>query len=150
MKEVTGDVWVYPANVICIPTNGHYGYQGSKARAVMGRGVAYQAKMRYPGLEYRVGKILEERGNDVHWIGKTSQGQALMTFPVKHHWREPADLELIEISAYVLAEVAEHYSDLLFVLPRPGCGNGQRIWDGEVKQLIEPILPNNVHVIDFA
>mgnify|MGYP001580901715 CR=1 FL=1 len=57
-----------------------------------------------------------------------------------------ADLELIKESASQLAVVAGAYSNKTFVLPRPGCGNGGLKWE-DVKPVIEPILPDNVHVI---
>ena len=46
MKEVTGNIWDYPADIVCITTNGSTTRNGS---AVMGKGIALQAKERYPG-----------------------------------------------------------------------------------------------------
>ena len=49
----------------------------------------------------------------------------IYTFPVKHHWREPADISLIVRSAMQLSELVDHYGDKTVVIPRPGCGNGK-------------------------
>ncbi len=143
MKEVVGDVWEYKADVVCIPTNGTTKKNGL---AVMGAGVAQQAAELYSVLPKKVGELLKEKGNHVNRIGLTR----MATFPVKHHWSEWADLELIRRSAQELRLMALRRPGLVFVLPRPGCGNGNRDWETEVKSLIAPILPDNVHVIDIG
>ena len=139
MIEVRGNIWDYPSNVICITTNGITRKDGA---AVMGRGVAHQAKTRYPGIEYQLGRLLNEEGNHVWFIFK---GKLFLTFPVKHHWKEKADLKLIARSVLEFNEAIRGLDDLIFVLPRPGCGNGQLSWH-DVKPLLSS-LPDNVHVI---
>ena len=62
MKIVTGDIWKYPADVICIPTNGFIKRNGA---AVMGRGVAKQATQRFIGIEFTIGEHLKWNGNEV-------------------------------------------------------------------------------------
>ena len=135
---VFGDVWDYKADCICIPTNGTLNRFGE---CVMGRGVAQQATRRLPGIAAEIGKSIKRQGNRLYMMGN------LCAFPVKHNWWEKADLALIEQSAYDLGQLATDYPAKVFVLPRPGCGNGQRTWE-EVRPVIEDILPDNVHVID--
>lgn len=142
MIEVYGDVWDYLAYVLCIPTNGDIKRNGA---AVMGRGVAEQATKRHPSIAMRLGRSLEDRGNVVSLLDVGTHPM-LMSFPVKHHWHEKADLVLIKESAIELARIANTTEDKVYVLPHPGCGNGQLNW-GEVKPVIEDILPNNVHLI---
>jgi hypothetical protein len=61
MIEIIGDLWeegLNPSNnydAILIPTNG---FVTKKGEAVMGRGVAFQAKSRYPEIVTRLGKLL--------------------------------------------------------------------------------------------
>lgn len=140
MIEVYGNIWDYSADVICITTNGYVKGNGA---AVMGRGVALQAKQRYSGIEFEIGRLVKEAGNHV-WL-VSSNGPAIITFPVKHKWNEMADMGLIAKSTYQLMDLIKSMNKLLFVLPRPGCGNGQLSW-GDVKPIVSA-LPDNVHVI---
>ncbi len=67
MREITGDLFepmkpFCPASsAICVTTNG---YVTDRARAVMGRGCAGQAKDRWPGLDQLLGCLLMEVGED--------------------------------------------------------------------------------------
>ena len=143
MREVFGDIWEYPADYICITTNGGVRKDGA---AVMGRGVALQAKQRFPGIEFILGRSILEYGNIFRML--TVEEKGLFIFPVKYHWRERADLTLIEKSTTDLRRAAELRPGRTFVLPRPGCGNGRLLWE-QVKPVLERVgLPDNVHVID--
>ncbi len=141
MKEVYGEFWDYPADYRLITTNGAVRKDGA---AVMGRGVALQAKQRYPGIEFQLGSRLRQEGNSVHALGV----EHLFSFPVKYYWNQKADLLLIAESARQLAAIAEVFSAKIFLLPRPGCGNGGLEWN-TVKDVIQSILPDNVHVITW-
>ncbi len=143
MIEVFGNLWAYPAHARCITTNGYVRRDGC---AVMGRGCAWEAARRYPKLAKYYGTRLKKEGNHVMILMRSP---LLLAFPVKHHWSEPADLALIEQSAVQLQAVFE-LAGKMIVLPRPGCGNGQRDWDREVKPLIASILDDRFHVITFA
>ncbi len=148
MKEVTGDIWSYPARIRCITTNGDINKAGL---AVMGRGVALQATQRWPHIRKTLATYLLADGNKVHNLGAFSVGSGdilIYSFPVKHHWHEKADVSLIVQSAQELVEIVGSYSDPI-VLPKPGCGNGQLDWI-MVKPWIEDILDDRFHVIDYA
>ena len=145
MREAIGDLWDLARDnggVILITTNGTIKKNGL---GVMGRGVAWQAKTRYPNsdLERRLGDLLRSVGNVPGIL--TYQIPPLISFPVKHNWWERADLELIARSARLVAEIAE-YIDEPFWLPRPGCGNGGLRWE-QVKPVIEPILDDRFIVV---
>lgn len=140
MIEVVGDLWTYPADWRIITTNGFVKKNGE---CVMGRGCAAEAKKKYPGLAQELGDQINRWGNHV-WINRERQ---LITLPVKHNWYEKASLPLIEQS---VAEMAPHiwfYGDKIYVMPRPGCGNGQLKWE-DVKPLLMG-LPDNVKVITW-
>jgi len=145
MIEVVGDLWHYPADFRVITTNGAWRQDG---RAVLGRGCALEATKRYPMLAQLLGKRLRDRGNHVHFFSDVEIGDrmGLFTFPVKHSWEQPADLDLIRRSTEEFGR--QLLTSATYVLPRPGCGNGQRSWD-EVKPIVA-VLPDNVHVIDFT
>ncbi len=143
MKIVFGDMWKYPAQVTCITTNGIVKKDG---RAVMGVGVAEQALIRFPGLDKELADSIKREGLKVSALSPEGADRMLLSFPVKYDWRDPADLDLIKKSADELAEIAKSTPTLIFVLPRPGCGYGQRTWK-EVEPLLKN-LPDNVHVIN--
>ena len=157
MKEVFGNIWeYYNGNILCVPTNGYVTFKGY---CVMGRGVAYEVKQRCQSIEYLIGDLITKHGNRVFIIDnstlKASEGDwdvehyiSLVTFPTKHSWKEISDLELIRKSSESLSELANSMPYNIFVLPRPGCGNGGLKWE-DVKPVIENILPDNVHVITY-
>lgn len=138
MIEVVGNLWKYPADVRVITTNGTITRAGE---CVMGRGCALEAKKMYPDLPKRLAAAIKTGGNNPHVFADLN----LMSFPVKHHWFERADLLLIRSSALQLARIAK--DGRTYVLPRPGCGNGKREW-AEVAPLLK-CLPDNVHVITY-
>lgn len=145
MKEITGELWDYYGKrgyVVCITTNGTVKKDGA---AVMGRGCAKEATQRFPGIDKQLGERLQRCGNNCHALLNPDKKIVTQTFPTKHNWWEPSDLDLIRRSAIQLGGLASMAVNLIFILPRPGCGNGQRTW-AEVKPLLED-LPDNVWVI---
>jgi hypothetical protein len=145
MKLITGNLWAprfNPPVWRCITTNGAVRKDGA---CVMGRGCALEAKNRYIGFDNLLGQTILRRGNIVHVFPNFG----LISFPVKKHWSEPADLALIGQSAVQLRVFALANPGDTFILPRPGCGNGRLGWF-DVKPVLEPILPDNVHVITFG
>ncbi|MHA1755520.1 MAG: ADP-ribose-binding protein [Promethearchaeota archaeon] len=140
MKEIFGDLWEVECDVRVITTNGTVKRNGA---CVMGRGVALQAKQRFPKLPYELGRLILKYGN----IVLTFPRYKLVTFPVKWKWFEKADLFLIERSAKQLVKRADTFGFRKIVLPRPGCGNGKRDWEKEVKPILEKILDNRFYVI---
>lgn len=130
MQEIKQDLWSFPdADALCITTNGTVKRNG---QAVMGRGCAREAAQRFPHVPSRLGTLLNEYGNRTQIIDERLR---LVAFPVKHHWFEQADLALIQHSAKELVTLADTHGWTSVVLPRPGCGNGQRTWE-EVAPLL--------------
>lgn len=142
MAEVEGkNLWSYPAEVRCITTNGIVKRSGA---AVMGAGSAKQAKLRYPGIEMRLGRMIAAEGNNVHII---SNDPLIVSFPTKHRFVDKADLSLIRESACQLVMMADRFGWKSIVLPRPGCGNGGRWWLSEVRPILIDILDERFTVI---
>ena len=121
MKEAVGDIWQYPADRHVITTNGAVRADGA---CVMGRGVAQQARDKYPGLDMEIGRAIKAYGNHVFGCGIGG----ILTFPVKHHWRDAADPLLIMRSILEIIQWADESGDKVIVMPRPGCGNGRLHW----------------------
>ena len=141
MKEITGNLWdfyggakIHPRFVnegwVCITTNGD---TNSKEAAVMGRGIAKEAAIRFPRLPFDLGDKLQRLGNHVHSFSLLQ----LITFPVKHHWQEQADPELISRSVVELVYVVTILKIKSVYLPRPGCGNGRLKWEDVRPLLLE-------------
>lgn len=151
MREAIGDLWTMGVPVICVTTNGSFVRVGShRYRGVMGRGVALQAKQRYPHLEDMLGMSMRDVGNHVAILRERDDAEVdrtvLVSFPVKHQWHERDDPTLIERSCYeLMAKVVEYqWRDVL--LPRPGCGNGGLVWS-DVGEICYRILGDQVTVV---
>jgi hypothetical protein len=164
MQEITGDLWQpstwkpkldlneFDRVWLCITTNGAIKKNGA---AVMGAGLAKDAKQKFPNIDSILGERIAYGGNCVHRlkrIERTNKGTCIdvYSFPTKHHWRERSDLALVKSSASKLVQIYHEALDRkennLVVMPRPGCGNGKLDWHSQVKPAIEPILkePNLV------
>jgi hypothetical protein len=139
MNETTGNIWDYQngENYIAIPTNGVVKSNGEN---VMGRGLALQAKRRHPDVPEYLGDMITNYGGNIpHLVGN-----GLVSFPVKHHWRDPADLALIEESARRISEIFTPVTKIY--LPRVGCGNGWLKWV-DVKLILEKHLDDRFTVV---
>lgn len=141
MREVKGNIWDHRNRdnvIICITTNGFVKKNGE---CVMGKGCALEATKIYPMIKNDLGSLILHNGNIVQFIYKN-----IIAFPVKHNWFETADINLIIKSALSLKEIADRDKETYFLLPHPGCGNGNLEWDF-VKTKIQDILPDNVLAI---
>lgn len=142
MKEIFGQAMGYYKRrgfILCVTTNGFLKKDGT---GVMGRGIALQVTEEDSTLPALLGKSLQCRGNVVSRLTPE-----ILTFPTKHVWMQDADPKLIVQSAIALKEIAEKLSQMTFILPRPGCGNGGLKWEN-VKPLLEAVnLPENVWII---
>lgn len=143
MKQAHGDLWRLSGDARCITVNGAVRKDGT---AIMGRGTAAQAAEKWPHLPERLGELIAERGNHVADLWKPYDGPLIVSFPVKHHWRQPADLALIERSCGELMDLADRLSLRAILLPRPGCGNGQLDW-AQVGPAIAPLLDDRVTIV---
>jgi hypothetical protein len=164
MNEIVGDLftWLPPGKthlkegtdiIRVITTNGTVKKNGE---AVMGRGCALEAKTKWPSLPMLLGQAIANRGLSTRLL-YTAHGYGggkppvphthLISFPVKFHWMEPANLALIQKSMAELVVIK--HSSLRYnsnveggptiVMPRPGCGNGRLTWDA-----VKPVLEEGI------
>jgi len=145
MREATGNIWMVTCDAIVIPTNGDVNRHGE---AVMGRGLALQAARRYPLLPKVLAHLMRELGNRVLDCYRPRHCPTIITFPVKHHWSEPAQLDLIERSARELVALADHLEYGRVALPRVGCGNGQLDWT-DVQPILERYLDDRFILVSL-
>lgn len=145
MKELHGDIWDFHAKgrYICITTNGSINKLG---RAVMGRGVAREAAIRFPELPNQLGRTIQNYGNHTNVFPE----YRVICLPVKHQWHQTADMDLIKRSCQEMVQGLRMWgfkAEEEFALVRPGCGNGNLNWS-DVKPMLEKILDDRFLVVE--
>ena len=151
MKEIIGqNMWDVPADAYCITTNGIVKENG---RAVMGAGVALSAVRKFRECDKFLGNMIKENGHVVClFYTFTDQVRGidvdLISFPTKHHWKDPSDINLIEKSAKELVELIDKNLYNVVILPKPGIGCGGLDWK-DVKKIIQPILDDRVVIVSL-
>jgi hypothetical protein len=136
-----GDMWSVfgKTDMFVITTNPIRRIDGA---VVMGRGIAKQAKDRFPKLPYDFGNKLDRHRHEQDYVDVLAptntgmigvyDGQLICYFMVKRHWAEPADLEIIKKSVKELKN-ALHFRGIPGGVPTslrvdlnfPGIGNGK-------------------------
>lgn len=167
------DIWALTSQgAIGIPTNGAVSRNGV---GVMGAGLAYDAKNRYPGIVYELGLHLRKNGNVVGWLRK--EPHQIIAIPVKPSFYKienqnqkrkilprvrklygigetvpgfncMADIELIESSLNQLVEfIAKNSLNTVFI-PLLGCGNGGLSATRDLFPLLERMnLPDSIVLV---
>ena len=169
MKELRGNLFHTPCDVICITTNGFVKRNGE---AVMGRGCAAQLAKLIPDTPNILGYSIRHNGNVVVPLCSTSDGRTVVAFPVKPAWREyhvPEDVvahmrnklrvgtsvpgwastaipTIIEESCKQLVALADSSGWTNVLLPRPGCGAGELIWE-DIKPILGKYLDDRFTVV---
>lgn len=140
MKEFKGNLFDYPNK--CITTNGMVDCRGL---AIMGKGIALEARLRHPDLPKILGDLLKEKGNHVYFLKV-----GYISFPTKNDWKNHSSLKLIEQSCKELIKLVNDpwYQITEVALPRPGCGNGGLLWE-DVKPILEEYLDDRFYIINF-
>lgn len=137
MRERKGNIWdnIGKVDAICIPTNG---IVKANRNLVMGAGMAMEATIRRPGIAYVLGSQVGAYGNHP-FIGGRLELTWLVSFPTKHHWKDTANIELIQFSAKSLVRLTNERHWEFVALPRVGCGLGQLEWT-DVKHVLWRML----------
>jgi hypothetical protein len=140
MKEIVGDMWQEHAEgaVVAITTNGAVNKVG---RAIMLRGCARQARVRYPELLQTLGELLRRHGNHVFDLG-----HQIVSFPVEVDPYQVPEMRVIDQSCRELVELTDYKGWQKVVVPRPGCGGGGLEWQ-EVKTILERHFDERFYVI---
>ena len=128
-EVIGGDLWEHqPADARVITTNGVVRH----GLAVMGVGTAAQAKFRWEGIDWRLGKYIQKWGNRPFVLVRAEVRFGppfdLISLPVKHNYWQQADIALIHDSLVELRAMANKHGYQHVVLPRPGCGAGGLDW----------------------
>lgn len=146
-----GDMWTAyeTAGLFLVTTNSTLTADG---RLVMGRGLARQARERFPGLDAALGAQIQtlcgSQGFYGLLISRRWPAAKLAAFQVKHHWQRPADLSLIARSVTALTWWARYHADCAIHLNFPGIGNGCLARTAVLPLLTS--LPDNVSIWEYA
>lgn len=138
MKVIVGDIWTdrQVEGQVVVPINWTFNRYG---RAVMGRGVARQAADKYPDLALLLGGMIKSNP-------RTPQicfHKDLILFPVKNHWRDKADLNIIARSLWELRALQ---SSGTIYFPLLGAGFGE-LDPVAVLTLMAYMLPSERHIL---
>lgn len=133
---------------ICVTTNGIVKSNGC---AVMGRGLALQFDIAF-AISRDLGTHLKTNGNipadlGYHVNKQNNKTYRILTFPTKHHWSNPSDINLIAKSAKELMRIADKNNLTKIYTARPGCGLGQLNWGRDIETILENILDDRFYII---
>ena len=145
-----GDMWpaFATAGLFLITTNSTIRKDGA---LVMGRGIARQARDRFPGLAVNLGRYILNTcgrlGNYGLLVSPRWPEAKLGAFQVKVHYSQPASLELIRHSTAMLCAWCAAHPDAQVVVNYPGIGNGRLC-----RETVLPIiaqLPEQVTIWEY-
>jgi O-acetyl-ADP-ribose deacetylase (regulator of RNase III) len=131
IQFVTGDIIDSPADCLVNTVN---------CEGFMGKGIAYQFKLRFPENEAFYKKACQARSMI---IGKVlpfcESGKLIINFPTKDKWRGKSTYDYIERGMSDLVEFLRNASIKSIAIPPLGCGNGGLEWI-TVKEIIVKAL----------
>ncbi len=116
----------------------------------MGKGVAYQFKMRFP--ENNKSYVKACKSGELA-VGKVhsfmEEGITIINFPTKNKWRESSKMEYIEKGMEAFVELLPKLAVKKIAIPPLGCGNGGLDW-AEVKKVVENKIFDIADRYDFV
>ncbi|MCM1046485.1 MAG: macro domain-containing protein [Candidatus Gastranaerophilales bacterium] len=103
----------------------------------MGKGIAYQFKLKFPENNKSYIKACREGTLTVGKVHScVEKGITIVNFPTKNRWRENSRIEYIEKGMEAFVELLPRLSVKKIAIPPLGCGNGGLAW-AEVKKIVE-------------
>ena len=148
MKYKTGNMFEIASKSDIVIATGNASIK-KNGELVMGRGAALEMKTRCPWSAKVFGGMIKEVPTPYGGFPKygviMSSGYGI--YQVKYHFKDKADLHLIQFSAFVLEDRANNFPEYNFHLNYPGIGYG-----GRTKEEVEPLLerlPDNVTIWEF-
>lgn len=138
-----GDLWDYErgADLILITTNS---FIKRNRELAMGRGIALQAKERYPELPKLFGRRIKHL-SVYGLVIVPHKGKLFGAFQTKIHFKDKSEMSLIELATDKLREFLKD-NCLTTLLNFPGVGNGGLAHkEKEIKSILDT-LPSCVHV----
>lgn len=128
IKYVTGNI--FESNAQCLVNT-------VNCEGYMGKGIAYQFKLRYP--ENNRDYVKACKSGELH-IGTIhhyyEDGVLIVNFPTKDKWREKSQMYYVEVGLDRLVDLIISENIKSIAIPPLGCGNGGLDWN-DVKEIIE-------------
>lgn len=145
MIECIGDIFSVPSSekILCTCNS----VLKKNGGLVMGAGFARECMFREPGIDQKLGRLLEKIGVPTPegiYYGIMLQPVGIGAIQTKYDWRHPTPISLLRKSINALQIMSSNLPNTIFNLPRPGCMNGGLDWD-QVRPICE-YLPDNVVV----
>jgi hypothetical protein len=105
---------------------------------VMGKGVAYAFKVRYPKMfaAYRAACRRGEVQPGSVWTWRPDESYAVYGMATKDDWRRPSQYDWVDAGLFQLRLAIILDKPRVVTLPAPGCGNGGLIWE-KVRPMVE-------------
>lgn len=128
LKFVKGNILDSEAHALVNPVN---------CEGYMGKGVAYQFKLRYPQMNKQYVEVCKNKllfpGRLHHY---DTGDKLIINFPTKVEWRKKSEIEYITAGLDALVSMIKDKNIKSIAIPPLGCGNGGLSWD-KVKPIIE-------------
>jgi len=92
---------------------------------VMGAGIAYEFRLRYPEMYFRYVDLCKMKKMDIGllWIYK-SEEKWIVNFPTKYHWRNPSKIEYLEKGLQKFVDTYKEKGIKSIAFPLLGASNG--------------------------
>ena len=131
IRYTTGNIFESDADCIFNTVN---------CEGYMGKGIAYQFKLRFPENNENYERICRIGGlRPGMVIPYTENGKTIINFPTKDKWRNPSKMQYIADGLDAFVRLLPELAVRKAAIPPLGCGNGGLEWN-EVKSLIEQKL----------
>lgn len=113
---------------------------------VMGKGVAFEFKKRFPAMyeDYLARYERDELRIGRPYLYADASGIRIVNFPTKNHWRSPSRLADIDRGLDYFLAHAHEWKVTSVAFPPLGCGNGGLEWAE-----VGPLLYSKLHDADF-
>ena len=113
---------------------------------VMGAGIAYEFRLRYPEMFARYVELCSESNpNKIEigklWLYKASDGRQVLNFPTKKHWKDPSKMSYIKagLEKFVNTYASKNINHIAF--PLLGAANGGLDKDEVINLMMEFLEP---------
>lgn len=130
--EGPGDLLKSKMQTLVIPVN---------TVGVMGAGLAYPIRQRFPSLFLDYRKFCKEGSFkiDTFLLKRISPTKKILLFPTKKNWKNPSKLEWVEANLKKFSETYKQHDITSVAFPAVGCGHGNLDWD-DVRALMYKYL----------
>ena len=110
---------------------------------VMGAGIAYEFRLRYPEMFARYVELCsEDNPNKIDigklWLYKANDGRQVLNFPTKKHWRDPSKMSYIKAGLEKFANTYASKNIDSVAFPLLGAANGGLVINLMMK-FLEPL-----------